>query len=81
MRAIEISRPASVVECPRGQAGVDVLVRAEPRVVVLVDSDPDSFARVAELLAAAGLQLDRMTVVDLFPGTSHVETVGAFIPG
>ena len=63
-----------------GRAGVNVLVRTEPRVFVLVGCDPGSFARDAGLLAAAGFRLDRMTVVDLFPGTSHVETVGAFLP-
>jgi hypothetical protein len=34
-----------------------------------------------DALFNVGLRLDRMTVVDLFPGTSHVETVGAFLPG
>jgi 23S rRNA (uracil1939-C5)-methyltransferase len=80
------ARPAAVVVADPareglGRAGVDVLVRTEPRVFVLVGCDPGSFARDAGLLDAAGLRLDRMTVVDLFPGTSHVETVGAFMPG
>ena len=79
------ARPAAVVVADPareglGRAGVDVLMRTEPRMFVLVGCDPSSFARDAGLLAAAGLRLDRMTVVDLFPGTSHVETVGAFIP-
>ncbi|MCH2432644.1 MAG: TRAM domain-containing protein [Acidimicrobiales bacterium] len=77
--------PASVVIADPareglGKAGVRALVRAEPRLFVLVGCDPGSFARDAGLLAAAGFRLDRMTVVDMFPGTSHVEAVGAFIP-
>jgi 23S rRNA (uracil1939-C5)-methyltransferase len=64
-----------------GKAGVEVLSGCHPELFVLVSCDPGSFARDAGLLAGAGLRLDRLTVVDLFPGTSHVETVGAFIPG
>ncbi len=62
-----------------GKAGVASLVRAEPKLFVLVSCDPSSFARDAKLLTDAGMRLDRLTVVDMFPGTSHVETVGAFV--
>ncbi len=62
-----------------GKAGVKALLRSEPGLFVLVSCDPGSFARDAALLVDAGLRLDRITVVDLFPGTSHVETVGAFV--
>jgi 23S rRNA (uracil1939-C5)-methyltransferase len=61
------------------RAGVAALLRAEPGLFVLVSCDPGSFARDAALLIESGLRLDRITVVDLFPGTSHVETVGAFV--
>jgi tRNA/tmRNA/rRNA uracil-C5-methylase (TrmA/RlmC/RlmD family) len=44
-----------------------------------VGCDHSAFARDAALLVAAGLELVRLVVVDLFPGTSHVETVGAFV--
>jgi 23S rRNA (uracil1939-C5)-methyltransferase len=78
--------PASVVIADPareglGKTGVDALAGTEPDLFVLVSCDPGSFARDAGLLAGVGLRLDRMTVVDLFPGTSHVETVGAFLPG
>jgi tRNA/tmRNA/rRNA uracil-C5-methylase (TrmA/RlmC/RlmD family) len=64
-----------------GVRGVEVLMGCQPELFVLVGCDPGSFARDAGLLVGSGLRLDRMTVVDLFPGTSHVETVGAFLPG
>jgi 23S rRNA (uracil1939-C5)-methyltransferase len=64
-----------------GVRGVEVLMGCQPELFVLVGCDPGSFARDAGLLTGAGLRLDRMTVVDMFPGTSHVETVGAFLPG
>jgi len=61
-----------------GKRAVKALLGAEPEVFVLVSCDPSSFARDAALLGAAGFELDRWTVVDLFPGTSHVETVARF---
>ena len=62
-----------------GARGVQALLRAEPDVFVLVSCDPSSFARDAKLLEDAGMRLDRYTVLDMFPGTSHVETVAAFV--
>ena len=64
-----------------GAAGARRLLRAEPALFVLVSCDPSSFARDARTLIDAGLSLRRWTVVDLFPWTSHVETVAAFTAG
>ena len=49
------------------------------QLVVLVSCDPSSFAKDARRLVDAGYALDRWTVVDLFPLTSHIETVAAFV--
>lgn len=62
-----------------GRGGVESLLRSEPDLFVLVSCDPSAFAHDAKRLIDAGMTLDRFTVVDLFPGTSHVETVGAFV--
>ncbi|MEM9518708.1 MAG: TRAM domain-containing protein [Actinomycetota bacterium] len=62
-----------------GRRGVQALVRADPEVFVLISCDPSSAARDAALLLGAGFTLDRWTVLDLFPGTSHVETVAKFV--
>ncbi len=62
-----------------GRDGARVLLGCDPDVFVLVACDHSSFARDAALLTAAGLHMERLVVVDLFPGTSHVETVGAFV--
>ncbi len=43
--------------------------------VVLVSCDPAAFGRDVGLLVARGFGLARVVVVDLFPQTSHVETV------
>ena len=76
--------PASVVvadpaRAGMGEAGLRPLLSCRPRLVVLVSCDPSSFAQDARRLADAGYALDRWTVVDLFPLTSHIETVAAFV--
>lgn len=78
--------PASLVvaDPPRaglGEQGVRALVACGPGLVVLVSCDPSSFASDARDLVAAGYRLDRWTVVDIFPLTSHIETVAAFTLG
>jgi tRNA/tmRNA/rRNA uracil-C5-methylase (TrmA/RlmC/RlmD family) len=77
--------PASIVVADPareglGKGGVTSLLRAEPQLFVLVSCDPSAFASDARRLLDAGMRIDRMTVVDMFPGTSHVETVAAFVP-
>ena len=62
-----------------GRDGAQTLLGCEPDLFVLVGCDHSSFARDAALLVAAGLKLVRLVVVDLFPDTSHVETLGAFV--
>ena len=62
-----------------GNAGVKALLASKPDLFVLISCDPSSFARDAALLSASGLALTQLTVVDLFPDTSHVESVGAFV--
>ena len=37
--------------------------------------DPSTLARDLALLLAGGYAIDRMTLVDLFPQTFHLETV------
>ena len=74
---------ASVIAEPAreglGKAGGDALVRADPQLCVLVGGEPGSFARDAGLLCAVGMRLEHLAVVDLFPATTHVAPVGAFV--
>lgn len=65
-----------------GRVVVDRLGATGAPVVALVSCDPASLARDARLLIDRGYTLDRVTVVDLFGHTSHVETVARFVlPG
>jgi tRNA/tmRNA/rRNA uracil-C5-methylase (TrmA/RlmC/RlmD family) len=46
--------------------------------VVVVSCDPAALGRDAGLLVAAGYALDSLRLVDLFPGTPHVEVVSGW---
>lgn len=67
-----------VADPPRtglGVRGVATVAATGAATVVLVSCDPVAGARDAKLLGAHGYDLDHVTVVDLFPGTHHVESV------
>jgi 23S rRNA (uracil1939-C5)-methyltransferase len=51
------------------------LIRLKPPVLVLVACDPSTLARDLAVLLAAGFGVERITMVDLFPQTFHLETV------
>lgn len=67
-----------VADPPRSGLGKNVtkhLARLKSPKLVLVSCDPATLARDLGALKAAGYALKRMTVVDLFPQTFHVEVV------
>jgi 23S rRNA (uracil1939-C5)-methyltransferase len=61
-----------------GRAAADVVAGTGAERVALVSCDPASLARDARLLVDRGYELERVTVLDLFGHTSHVEAVSAF---
>ena len=67
-----------LVDPPRaglGKAVVRRLMELQPGQVVLVSCDPATLARDLAVFLAAGYRMERMTMVDLFPQTYHLETV------
>ena len=60
------------------KAGVAAVARAGAGLVVLVSCDPAALGRDAGLLLDAGYSHIGSRLVDLFPNTSHVETVSGF---
>lgn len=69
---------AAVVDPPRsglGHKGVDSLVASTPRQIAYVSCDPASLARDLRLLVESGYRLEKVTPVDMFPQTHHVEAV------
>lgn len=67
-----------VADPPRSgleRAGVDAVAELGAATLVLVSCDPVAAARDVELLGRHGYEFAHATVLDLFPGTHHVETV------
>jgi 23S rRNA (uracil1939-C5)-methyltransferase len=58
-----------------GKRAIEQLVRLKPRNITLVACDPATLARDLGPLTAAGYGINKMTIVDLFPQTYHLECV------
>lgn len=79
---LERSWDAVVVDPPRAgldRRVVEAFAAWRPPVVVYVSCDPASLARDTRRLVDAGMTLDTVRVVDMFPQTWHVETVAKFV--
>ena len=57
------------------KAVVRRLVKLAPPGLTIVSCDPSTLARDLAGLTAGGYAIERMTLVDLFPQTFHLETV------
>jgi len=72
-------RPDLVVADPpragMGKRVVNGLLRLRPPRLVIVSCDPATLARDLSSLLAAGYQIERLTMADLFPQTYHIEAV------
>ncbi|MCU1263293.1 MAG: rRNA (uracil-5-)-methyltransferase RumA, partial [Bryobacterales bacterium] len=47
----------------------------QPRAITIVSCDPATLARDMAALEGGGYRVERMTLIDLFPQTFHIETV------
>ena len=81
MTAKELARfDGLVFDPPRAGAEAQAHEIAKTRIkrVVAVSCDPASFARDAAILIEAGYRLEKLTPVDQFRYTAHLECVGVF---
>jgi 23S rRNA (uracil1939-C5)-methyltransferase len=71
---------AVIIDPPRAGAEAQMaeLARAAVPVIAMVSCNPVTFARDARCLTDAGYQMDRLTVVDQFRWSAHVEIVARF---
>ncbi|MDR7036274.1 23S rRNA (uracil1939-C5)-methyltransferase [Methylobacterium sp. BE186] len=71
---------AVVLDPPRAGAQAQAAQLAQSRTpqVIMVSCDPGTFARDAATLVAGGYALERITPVDQFAWSPHVELVGVF---
>jgi 23S rRNA (uracil1939-C5)-methyltransferase len=78
VEALETAPDFVLMDPPRAGIGkrmVELLAKLRPPKLALVSCDPATLARDLAGLTGAGYRLDRLTLVDLFPQTYHLETV------
>lgn len=71
-----------VLDPPRTGAGRDVMAlitRLAPAQLVYVACDPVALARDVAFASAAGYRLTKLTALDMFPHTHHVEAVATLV--
>ncbi len=81
LAGLEETPDLAVADPPRtglGKGVVRRLIELKPRAITLVACDPATLARDAQGLITGGYRLDKLTLVDLFPQTYHIETVARF---
>jgi 23S rRNA (uracil1939-C5)-methyltransferase len=80
--AIPARPDAAIVDPPRAgleRAALEALITCSPRRLVYVSCDPATLARDGKRLAQAGYHLERVTPIDLFPQTYHIETLSLWL--
>ena len=70
-----------VLDPPRAGCGVKAagrITELKPGRIVYVSCNPTTFAREASVFLSHGYDLKRLTLLDQFPNTYHIELIGAF---
>lgn len=78
LSAIEAKPDVILVDPPRAGLSrpvMDVLLNINPSRLVYLSCDLGTFARDAKRLTAGGYRMEQVTPIDLFPQTSHIETL------
>jgi 23S rRNA (uracil1939-C5)-methyltransferase len=82
LEAITARVDVAVVDPPRSglsAPAMRALLRAAPGRVVMVSCEMSTLARDARILTRAGYRLTDLAPIDMFPQTSHLETVSRWI--
>lgn len=71
---------AIVLDPPRtgSKRVIDHLVKLKPKKLAYVSCDPATFSRDVRLLSERGYKLERLSLIDMFPQSYHMEVVGLF---
>lgn len=67
-----------IIDPPRtglGKDGVKVLLDRKPQHIVYMSCDPATMARDTAALVESGYEILKLQVLDMFPQTSHIETL------
>ena len=81
--ASQLPRPTTVIlDPPRTGAGVEVvdaIAAAAPQRVLHIGCDPATFARDIAAWSERGYRMERLAMVNAFPGTHHFETLALLV--
>ena len=76
-----ISPDIVILDPPRkgsDEATLSAIAKAMPKRIVYVSCNPATLARDAKFLQTFGYEIRKVTAVDMFPHTAHIETVSVF---
>ena len=59
---------------------LDQVVRLKPRKIIYVSCEPTTFARDLRLFSERGYLVEKLSLIDMFPQTYHMEVVGLLKP-
>jgi 23S rRNA (uracil1939-C5)-methyltransferase len=82
LEAITARAEVAVVDPPRSGLSAEAmraLLHAAPGRIVMVSCEMSTLARDARILARAGYRLTDLVPIDMFPQTSHLETVSRWM--
>jgi len=77
----DIKPDVVVLDPPRAGCGVKAarrITELKPGRIVYISCNPTTFAREASVFLAGGYDLKRLTLIDQFPNTYHIEMSAAF---
>ena len=81
LRAADLHPNVVVLDPPRSGCGEQTahqIAALRPDRIVYVSCNPATFAREAATFSAKGYDLRRVSLVDQFPNTFHIELVASF---
>jgi 23S rRNA (uracil1939-C5)-methyltransferase len=81
LRGSDLKPDVVVLDPPRAGCGVktaEQIAKMRPQRIVYVSCNPTTFAREAAVLVNHDYKLTRLTLLDQFPNTYHIETVALF---
>jgi len=76
--SLSVGPDVMLVDPPRSglaRATLDGILSLAPQTLVYISCDPATLARDAKRLTNGGYQLQQITPFDLFPHTSHIESI------
>jgi len=81
LKQSELEPDLVVLDPPRAGCGpktAEQIANLRPERIIYISCNPTTFAREAAVFSARGYQLTRLTLIDQFPNTYHIETIASF---